>query len=136
MGPKKAKEWYFGVHHEDVLDSTLKARERAQRRLVASLGGDKKVEAENLGAKMGAKTPISDLIRVLRDVIQARYDDIFDAFTEVDLNSNGRLRCAPCVGMRKNLSVSSLPRDFLLTQETCARCFLAAKSNSARASRR
>ena len=113
-GSKKSSEWYFGVHHEDVLDSTLKARERAQRRLVASLGGggDKKTEAEKAASK-GAKIAIPDLIRILRDVIQARYDDIFDAFTDVDLNSNGRIKCVSSLGVARANDCLRAPRNVL-----------------------
>lgn len=93
MGKKKTSEWYYGAHHEDVLDSTLKAREKAHRLLVSSMGGsDKKSDAER-AASRGAKIPTSDLVKILRDVIQSRYDDIFDAFTDIDLNNNGRVKC-------------------------------------------
>ena len=87
---KKSSEWYFGVQHDEILDQTLRARERAQRRLEASLGGRGKDQAALASAK-AAKVPVTDLMRVLREHINYYYDEVFDAFTDVDLNGNGRL---------------------------------------------
>ena len=53
---KKSSEWYFGVQHDEILDQTLRARERAQRRLEASLGGRGKDQAALASAK-AAKVP-------------------------------------------------------------------------------
>ena len=84
-------EWHFGQQHDEVLDATLKARERAKRLLEAQLAGKSKVTDDKGNDKNKAKVPVSDLIRIVREHISSHYDDIFDAFTELDMNGNGRL---------------------------------------------
>ena len=93
MGSAKppVSEWFFGSQHDDMLDSTLKAREREKRRLEASLTAGRRSDPNKPAAKT-SKVPVMDLLRVLREHIHRYYDDIFDAFDEVDINSNGRLR--------------------------------------------
>ena len=93
-GPKPPNtEWFFGAQHDDVLDAALKARERAKRRHDASLSVGRRPDAAAKDAKSAkGRVPVTDLIRLLKEHIQRYYDDIFDAFAEVDINSNGRVR--------------------------------------------
>ena len=93
-GPKPANtEWFFGAQHDDVLDAALKARERAKRRHDASLSVGRRPDAAAKDAKSAkGRVPVPDLIRLLKEHIQRYHDDIFDAFAEVDINSNGRVR--------------------------------------------
>jgi len=97
--PKASSEWFFGAQHDDILDSTLKARERAQRRLEASLGGKDRGSADKVAAAKLDKTPVTDLVRSLREHIADHFDDIFDAFMEIDINGNGRLRYVAAVAL-------------------------------------
>jgi hypothetical protein len=90
---KKSTEWHFGHHHDEILDSTLRARDREKRRLEAQLGAKDKSLKEKMDEAKRAKIPVTDLVRKLRDHISSHYDDVFDAFAEVDVNGNGRLRC-------------------------------------------
>lgn len=90
---RKSTEWHFGHQHDEILDSTLRARDREKRRLEAQLGAKDKSQKEKLEEAKRAKIPVTDLIRMVRDHISSHYDDIFDVFTEVDVNGNGRLRC-------------------------------------------
>jgi hypothetical protein len=105
---QKASEWYFGLQHDEILAQTLRARERAQRRLEAKISKDK--GGGDQAKARGAKIAVTDLARVLKEHINHRYDDIFDAFTDVDLNGNGTLRyasvgCAPAFSLPPSLSL-------------------------------
>jgi len=100
VGPTAANtEWFFGAKHDDVLDATLKAREREKRRLEASLLAGRGKAADKDAKATKGKVPVTDLVKVLKEHIQRYYDDIFDAFGEIDMNSNGRARCV-CACLR------------------------------------
>ena len=45
-------------------------------------------------AARAIKIPVDRLQRILKDHILRRYDDVIDAFNEIDINGNGRIRFA------------------------------------------
>ena len=92
VAKKKPREWFISDRHEDILESTLKAREREQRLLKASLGSREKSAAEKAAAGRRPIIALDHLERILKNHITSRYDDIIDAFNECDTNGNGRVR--------------------------------------------
>jgi len=120
--PKASSEWFFGAQHDDILDSTLRARERAQRRLEASLGGKDRGSADKVAAAKLAKTPVTDLVRTLREHIADNFDDIFDAFMEIDINGNGRLRYVAAVALLQLLLRLCVPACVFALRPASLRC--------------
>ena len=94
---KKDREWFISDRHEDILESTVRAREREQRLLQASLGSREKA-AEKAASSRASKIAPDHLERILKTHIMGRYDEIIDAFNECDTNGNGRVRFA-CIAV-------------------------------------
>jgi hypothetical protein len=95
-GAAKKSEWFVGAEHEELLEATRQQRHQRDKLKEAQRsggGGSRGHGGQAGGAGQHNKRTLSvneAAVRV-KEILEDNFDDVYDAFTELDGGGNGRL---------------------------------------------
>lgn len=91
----KKSEWFVGAEHEELLQATRQQRlQRAKLKDAQKSGGGglgHKGDAGGSGQQNKHTISVNEAASRVKDLLEDNFDDVYDAFTELDGGGNGRL---------------------------------------------
>ena len=115
-GPKS--EWFLGTAHDDFVQATRQFRQQEVRQLEQAKEKALAPKGPAKSAEKSSRLRVQEVLKATREVLEDNYDELFDAFMELDVNSNGALSKLELregfrtIGVLPNISDSELDEVF------------------------
>lgn len=101
----EGKEWFVGSRHDELLEATKQMRETQQRIQMHAVSRKKQ---STPATQQQRSTSQHELIAHIKELFEDNYDEVFDVFTELDEQSNGKLTKREfCDGLNAILNVGA-----------------------------
>lgn len=97
-GAAKKSEWFVGAEHEELLEVTRQQRHQRDKLKEAQRSGGGGVGSRGQGGQAGGAgqhnkhtLSVNEAASRVKELFEDNFDDVYDAFTELDGGGNGRL---------------------------------------------
>jgi Ca2+-binding EF-hand superfamily protein len=92
MATRAAKsEWFLGTAHDDFIEAARRFRQEESRKLQLAKEKALAPKSQSSLAQKTSRLRVQEVIKQTKVLLEDNYDELFDAFMELDANSNGVL---------------------------------------------
>lgn len=90
-GMGKSAEWYVGAEHQELLAATRRQRQQREELKGPKATRDPGPRPASQDGRLKVQIPIHEVEGRIRDLLEDNFDDLYDAYTEIDMTDNGRV---------------------------------------------